>query len=381
MEDGRRITTLVRQAWALVEGKQAEAAVARFDEALSLAPGRFDLLLEKGVAQFKLGLLEGALATFRAALLQEPGEAVAYHNCAKVLIALDRPEEALATYEAALQALPDSYRTLVLQGSLLRTMRRLDEALDVLDRATQLRPREPDAFLAAGQALRDAGHVEQAIQSLLWCQGLAPANPEVQFQLGLCLEAGGYVEQAIDALAQAVRREPEHTGYLTGLARVLNAAGHARDALECAARALAIDPELAEAWLEQGVAELALGEEPALGHYHRAVGLHGQGEQEQALEEIARALALRGCYAEAKGLRGRVLLALDRPESAAEAWRDALDDDPGAVETWLELGRLLWYRLERRAEAAPCFRRAAQIEVARWFELPAEIRAAVDELP
>jgi tetratricopeptide (TPR) repeat protein len=268
---------------------------------------------------------------------------------------------------------------LVLQGTLLGELQRFDQALDALDRATQLKPREPEAFLAAGRILRESGQVETSIQHLLWCQGLAPVDATICHELGLCLEAGGFLVEAIEPLTRSVHQEPERVDSLVALARVLNQTGYPRDALEAASRATTLDKERAAAWWELGQAELGVGEELARGHHHRARGLFLRGDLELTLAECHRALVENPEHVEAWSLRGEALLALDRLTDAAEAFQRSLEFGPGDVELWLKLGHLLWGQLDRKPEALPCFRRASLIRTAVWFELPREIRDALDQ--
>ena len=105
-----------------------------------------------------------------------------------------------------------------------------------------------------------------------------------------------------------------------------------------------------------------------------------EGRLEDALAALDRACALDRRYAAGWCNRAVVLERLGRTDEAAASYDRALEVEPGAATIWHNKGNLL-YAAGRREEALRCFKREVKLDHRRWFELPSEIRAAVDELP
>jgi hypothetical protein len=98
-----------------------------------------------GNAQSVEGRWEAALASYAAALAQDPKLAEAHLNRGNVLKELERWIEALEAYDAALRLRPDDGVALSNRGIVLGELHRFDEALESFDRAIV---REPTNFTA-----------------------------------------------------------------------------------------------------------------------------------------------------------------------------------------------------------------------------------------
>ncbi len=104
-----------------------------------------------------------------------------------------------------------------------------------------------------------------------------------------------------------------------------------------------------------------------------------EGRLADALAALDRAVALDPRYVAAWCNRAVILERLEQPADALESYERALAADPGSAVVWHNKGNLLWSKLGRPDEAVKAFRREVKLDSRRWFELPPEIRAKVDQ--
>lgn len=124
-------------------GGAPQAALARYDEALRLAPGHFRARLNRAALMAVLGRLEEALQDNLQLTKRYVGSWAAFYNLADVLLRLDRYAEALAAAERGLRLQPDAANILMLRGLALAMLERDAEA-----RASFARARRVDAAAA-----------------------------------------------------------------------------------------------------------------------------------------------------------------------------------------------------------------------------------------
>jgi len=159
-------------------------------------------------------------------------------------------------------------------GLFLARQGRMDEALSHMRKATQRAPEFDFLFKDLGATLRDAGRTQEALDALLTAAELDPDDAGNAYNLGLVLGDLGRNEGADLAYTQA-----ERLGY--------------------------DDPEL---WLMRGVSRARLRQwEGAAADLTRAAG-----------HEPIRCQAVRNL--------GWVLMAVDRPADAVDAWVTCSDD-------------------------------------------------------
>lgn len=99
----------------------------------------------------------------------------------------------------------------------------------------------------------------------------------------------------------------------------------------------------------------------AQAHFVLGNSLWWSGRREDAVLELARAVALRPDHADARNNLGNALLELARAEEAEPQYRAALAIRPEHAPTHYNLGNALM-ALGRAAEAEPCFRAALALE-------------------
>lgn len=102
-EHKRTITSLIGKGQTLLKLDQAEAALACFDEILSLDPGNTDALVKKGAALERLQRLNEAIDCYDRAIATDNSMTMAYLYKGGVFNRMERYTEALECYERALK--------------------------------------------------------------------------------------------------------------------------------------------------------------------------------------------------------------------------------------------------------------------------------------
>lgn len=101
----------------------AEAAAISFTEALKLAPGENDLLLDRATAYMLIDKWDEALVDLNTAIANEPGDAIAHQMRAEVHLNKDALDLALKDVETSMAADPKNIDTLLVRGRVREAMR------------------------------------------------------------------------------------------------------------------------------------------------------------------------------------------------------------------------------------------------------------------
>ncbi len=126
-----------------------DQGLASIDDALALAPGDPDLLMDRAALLDAAGRHEEALAAFEAVLDGPyPSSSRAWLGIGTAQVALGRTDEAVAAWERAADLTGDDVRALVNLGTLHRSLGRTDEAIAAYRRALERDPDEPTAIAA-----------------------------------------------------------------------------------------------------------------------------------------------------------------------------------------------------------------------------------------
>jgi len=147
------------------EADRLEQALASFQAALALVPGRPSILANLGITQVRLGQWAAALATLAQATQADPSNRDAW-------LALAHAHEALQQWRPAVhalqQALPLGPPTAALWLGLARCQLRLErplEALRAYEDALVIDATLAEAWSQRGSLLRDAGQLAEAARS------------------------------------------------------------------------------------------------------------------------------------------------------------------------------------------------------------------------
>lgn len=180
-------------AEALLRQPDLEAAIAAYQQALSLRPAFPEALLGMAQAQYALNDTAAAARSIAEALEQRPAYAEALLFQGKMLQNEGRINSALEAYSASINAnnsLPETYYR---RGLIYIQQHDYNDAVDDLERAIALQPNFPDAYYWLGRAYFAQDRMRQALFAF---------ERAVELQGGSFVEARLYQGMAEKALVE-----------------------------------------------------------------------------------------------------------------------------------------------------------------------------------
>jgi tetratricopeptide (TPR) repeat protein len=214
---------------------------------------------ELGSLLLRTGRPREAEPVFRRALRVEPANVRALIGLAQSLADAGDVESGMAVIEEALAKTPGAGELHFFLGALRLSDGEHGRALESLSRAAELGVRHPGVDVFRAMALAVLGEGDEAERTLRGVLERHPGAPEARKQLGLLLADREPLE-SLAHLKEALRALPRDAGALEAAGRVAYALNRDGEALEFLARALAIDPSIAAAWLATGRIHLRRGE-------------------------------------------------------------------------------------------------------------------------
>jgi tetratricopeptide (TPR) repeat protein/uncharacterized membrane protein YphA (DoxX/SURF4 family) len=180
--------------------------------------------------------------------------------------------------------------------------------------------------------------------AVLWADAASkyPAHPFVWLQLGVAEETAGNYEGAAEAYRAHLERNPRSVAGLNNLASALAHQGQGEDALPLLARALELDGDAGPVWFNRG--EI----------------LHALGRREEALKTFQRAVEIQPRLAEAQNAIGALLMEEGRLTEAQEALEAAIRARPDRPNAHYNLAMLL-ARRDHLPQAAHHYREAIRL--------------------
>ncbi len=191
-----------------------EAALDRFDRAVSLSPHTADAHNSRGNALLMLGRYEDALASFEEALRFEPGFVKAALNRAELLVDhLGRPEEGQAVCDRLLKRpldLIDAADAYFVKSKAALSIGELRNALAMVDKAIGLASDRAEFIALRGSILFEQGEYRKALAEMDRAIRLASDDPDTHYRRGLVLEKLGRAAEAREAFAKAAEIDSHH---------------------------------------------------------------------------------------------------------------------------------------------------------------------------
>jgi predicted O-linked N-acetylglucosamine transferase (SPINDLY family)/predicted SAM-dependent methyltransferase len=140
-------------------------------------------LYERGLAAEEAMRGDEAIAFFRAAIAEKPGDAEFHYALAAVLKRAGRLDEAVASYRAGLALQPEHARMRVDLGLALMEQGRLEEAQAEMEQARQIAPDLAEAHHNLGLVHHQLGRLDDAIHSVRHAHELAPDHAGIHSNL------------------------------------------------------------------------------------------------------------------------------------------------------------------------------------------------------
>ncbi|MVA24707.1 tetratricopeptide repeat-containing glycosyltransferase family protein [Agrobacterium vitis] len=169
-------------------------------------------------------------------------------------------DEAIAHYRAILEEEPDQVDALRLLASAERSRGDLAQSLSLYARALRLAPEESDIWYNLGNALGEAGRKPDALEAYQRAAQLAPDNAPCYANIGVTHADLDDYPAAIAAYRQALVLDPQNRIALHNLGNALAELGEAEAAMALLSKALEIYPSSAEAHYNLGINLLRLSD-------------------------------------------------------------------------------------------------------------------------
>jgi tetratricopeptide (TPR) repeat protein len=351
--DPSHLQSHVAQGDALLKSGDLDEADASYFRALKIRPAHAAALDGLARVHEARGNDDQAIAHFRNAIQSDSGFAPAYTNLGDLYLRLSRVEEAVVLLEEAVTVRPD-YAPGLNRLALAYGRLGLDnEAVATIQKAIGLEPNNASHVATLGELQLGLGFVDAAERSFARALELDPAHPEAR--LGTAEAArrrGSYDaahEQVLGALADPRLDSRTSLRLLAFLERLEQEQGLVRQ-LEQALASGTASPEdcraLASIYAGRGLWQAAAELEQRAGDPSReartrqAYLLFRAGRYGEALELYA-TLAAESPGAALELNRGVCLVQLGDDRAAVDAYRRALELEPGDLRARLYLGNAL----------------------------------------
>ena len=290
---------------------RAGEALARYDQALGVAPDHLPAQVNRGRALLDLQRYADAASAFRTILGNHPGHRNASLGLAQACQQLGEQEAALGLFESVLEQDAGDSVALNGMGISMKTLGYADDAVDYLLRGAERAPDAPEIAINLASALAQADRQEEAVAAYRKALELSPDNVSLHDWYNGYLGVIGHSDY-LASYRSALARQPGNTALAVSLARKLLLGNCGAEALTVLAAVrgqvndtTAIDDEISQVHREQG--EFA----EALAAARRAAA--GAPEDAAVMRELATALMAAGDdYAEARALLDGLLR--DHPE-------------------------------------------------------------------
>jgi len=174
---------------------------------------------------------------------KSPDKARPFNNLGLALFRMGRVDEAIAEYGKALELAPGYYDALNNLGNALLEKGDVDEAVSLYKRILSRNPGYIGAYVNYGATLIKNGRPDDAVTLLKQAVEVDPSFMHSYFNLGVALDALGDSRAAADAYTSALKLDPDNDEVLNNLGTSLFRLGEYLRTIEAYERALAGNPE------------------------------------------------------------------------------------------------------------------------------------------
>ncbi|NLP12015.1 tetratricopeptide repeat protein [bacterium] len=325
---------------AELKNGQYQAAVQYFHQALALTS--YDPVLHNnlGVAFFRLGWLDSAIVSYKAAVRLRPHYFTAYRNLAGAYLAARNAHLALKAIDLALQHHEDA-ANYGLRATIHEELEQYEAAVRDYRSAVSLAPDSANLYNNLGALYFRLSRLDQAVEQFELALQKEPAHATAAFNLANALACQCRLEESRRYYEQALQHAPAMYEAENNLGLVLLALNDETGAIDRFYRAHAIKAD----------ADVVL--------YNLSLALARLDSLDAALMLIDRALQIQPDKAKYHQQRGAVLAQLQRHAEARRAFLQAIALDSTLAVSYNELGNA-YYAAEEIGSALQAFQQALE---------------------
>jgi tetratricopeptide (TPR) repeat protein len=245
---------------------RSDQAIAQFQEALRLEPGRADALgallntlRVRAREAVHEGNLEKALALLIQARKASPGNPDVLYDFGIVALRMSLFPDAVDAFRGVLLIRPDDANALYGLGRAQIGLRKYQDAAETFFRFAELHPQDASGHYALGIALASLEKRDEARAQFQSSVELQPDQTESYLQLGrICLDAGD-LDCAAAEFDRVLHRDPRHAEALAGMGRVEFQRKDYAKAIELLRQSIDLDPAIRQAHYDLGLAYARVG--------------------------------------------------------------------------------------------------------------------------
>ncbi len=325
----------LHEANKLLDERQGEAALDKFNSLKQLQPNSPEVWKGRGDALFLLGRDFAALQSYNRAIFLQPKDQ-------KVLV-----------------------KILINKGKVLYKQQNYQETLDIYEKALKLDENNPEALSGKSLALLATGKKQEALQYLDQLKQIRPDDPRIWQEIGFTIEqsqgkqaAKEYFQEALLSYDDILRSKNNNPIYWTDRGSILLKLNRPQDALDSYEKALNIDNNFYEALIGKGNALNLLGKpSEALFAFKQASKVRPQDylvwfnqgilltqtlrNHEEAIKAFEQTIALKEDFHPAWVGKALALLELKRYQEALVAIEKAKTLQPKDPDIWDIRGEIL----------------------------------------
>jgi tetratricopeptide (TPR) repeat protein len=310
LEPADRALALGQRAECHALDRRFEAALADFEQALTLDPTNAGLVAARGQTLRVMGRFEDALRDFDRAIELAPDSELAIASRGNVLRRLGRYEEAIADLTRAIALRPADEWAVAHRADTYRMIGRHSDAIADFTEAIRLNPTYYWAYASRALAHRHLGHHAEELADLDRALEISPGYEWALAHRGVTHRQAGRHQQAIADLSRAIELDPDYAWALANRGVTHRQMGRYAEALADLDQALHLAPGNVWAFANRGVT------------------LRQAGRYQEALDDLDEAVSLHPRYAWAVANRGETLRLLGRDAEALADLEEALELRP-----------------------------------------------------
>ena len=318
----------LRQGNSLLDNKQAQASLSKFQQAIALKRNSAPAWKGRGDALFTLGRYSGALEAYNKAIAIEPENIKALNNKGKILYRQGELQQAIETYQQAIESDAENAEAWSGKGLAYMSMQQLEPALESFEQAQKIKPDEPNFWLQKGivlQALQRQQQANQFYQEAIAVYDEVTAkeknNPLLWTDRGFVLLQLNRPQDAFASYDRALNLDNNFYEALLGKANAYNLVQDYQQALSLLDRAKEVRPQDYQVWYNRG-----------------NLLLQALNNPQEALLSFEQATKLNADFYPAWLGQGLALNALQRYTDAVLALDTAKDLNPQDPFLWMNRG-------------------------------------------
>ena len=367
----------------LSQQNKSDEARAAFEKVLELAPGNLMAINQLVDLDIKKKDFDSGLARAEAELNRTPPPAVAYFMKGKVYAAEGKFDQAESPLLKALELDPDSLGTYNLLISTYLAANKISQAVHYLEALLSKNPKQTEAWISLALSYEKAGNFDKARDAYEKALSLNPDSAAALNNLAaLCAERFNQLDRAYELAEKARSLEPVNAAIADTLGWILYKQHHYQEALRWIREAAEKVPDDPEIQFRLGVTSYMMGRpQEAKVALKKAVGAKAEfpgkdearrwlapldddinAPQQFSKTELQALLEQRPNDVIARNHLAALLEKEGAIADAALQYEDALNINPGLLDTTLKLAQLYAGPLHNFPRALELAQRARDLD-------------------